>query len=61
MERLRTSRVRDMHAVKGVVYASAQRDPRVLARGGMRHKASAEQETGPANDGAFGFSQNRRY
>ena len=50
-----------MHAVKGVVYASTQRDPRVLAEGEMRHKASAEQETGPANDGTFGLSQKRRY
>ena len=31
-----------MHAVMGVVYASTQLNPRVLAKCEMRHKAEAE-------------------
>jgi hypothetical protein len=36
-----------MHAVTGVVYASAQQNPRVLVKREMRHKAGAKQEAGP--------------
>lgn len=54
------NRVKDMHAVTGVVYTQKnQPNPRALAKCEMRHKAQDRASNGPANGGGFSGSHKR--